>query len=261
MNKSVWIGAIIATIVVLGGVLYMRYGQPQHEAVQESGSAAIESSQSLPESQPVAPAADAISTPDSTNVAVSDDDKIVQSDLETLFGAALHDWLFPERIIKRIVATVDSLDGDPVPLRVRPLRYVEGLLLVDTAPDGSLTLSPDNAKRYAPYVEAFSHADAKAVADFYFRYQSAFQKAHEDLGYQGQSFNAQLLKTIDHILATPEVAPPIKLVRPHVLYEFDDSHLERLSSGQKIMVRMGKQNAAAVKAKLREIRAALVAAR
>lgn len=193
--------------------------------------------------------------------ALAESDKAMQSALESLFGNTFRAWLLPDHIITRIVATIDSLDGEPVPLRLRPLRNVEGLPVVNVAAGGSITLSPENSKRYEPYVEALSHVDAKSVADFYLRYQPLFQKAHEQLGYGGQSFNDRLLKTIDHLLATPEVAMPIKLIQPHVLYEFDDSHLEQLSSGQKIMIRMGNNNAAAVKAKLREIRAALVAAR
>jgi hypothetical protein len=260
MNKSIWVGAVLVTVAVIGGLVYLRYGQPG--VVQESAQSVTDSSHAPPVTQPTASTADTIPTESAdVSTAVSDgSDKVVQSELESLFGSTLHAWLFPERIIKRIVATVDSLDGDPMPLRLRPLRYVEGQLLVDAAQDGSLTLSPDNAKRYAPYVETLSRVDAKRVANFYFRYQVSFQKAHEELGYHGQSFNDRLLKTIDHLLAAPEIAPPIRLVRPHVLYEFDDSKLEQLSSGQKIMVRMGSQNAAAVKAKLREIRAALIAA-
>jgi hypothetical protein len=221
----------------------------------------VESSQTLPSGQPVAPPQESIPTADPATSVLTDNDKAVQTDLESLFGSALRNWLWPDRIISRIVAIIDSLDSEPVPLRLRPLRYVEGLPLVDVAQDGSLTLSPDNSKRYAPYVEMFSRVDAKGVADFYLRYQARFQRAHEALGYSGQSFNDRLLKTIDLMLATPDVAPPIKLARPHVLYEFDDSHLEQLPSGQKIMIRMGNQNTAAVKTKLREIRAALVAAR
>ena len=53
-------------------------------------------------------------------------------------------------------------------------------------------------------------------------------------------------------------AGPVKLVRPKVLYQFADPELEGLSAGQKIMVRMGPENAAKVKAKLREIRRELV---
>jgi Protein of unknown function (DUF3014) len=38
------------------------------------------------------------------------------------------------------------------------------------------------------------------------------------------------------------------------MYEFADPALEARSAGQKIMIRMGSENAAKVKAKLREIR-------
>jgi hypothetical protein len=44
-----------------------------------------------------------------------------------------------------------------------------------------------------------------------------------------------------------------------VLYQFADPELEGLSAGQKVMVRMGAENAAKVKAKLRELRRELVA--
>jgi hypothetical protein len=43
-----------------------------------------------------------------------------------------------------------------------------------------------------------------------------------------------------------------------VLYEFADPKLERLSAGQKILLRMGRENALKMKAKLREIRETLV---
>ena len=261
MNKSVWVVAVLVTAVVIGGLAYLRYGHS--DVVDESANPVVDSAGQHPIAQPAAPAAgDRISgeSPDLTAAVGTGSDKVVESELESLFGSKLQAWLLPERIISRIVATVDSLDGDPVPLRLRPLRYVEGQLLVDVAQDGSLTLSPDNAKRYTPYVETFTRVDAKRVASFYFRYQAAFQKAYEELGFQGQSFNERLLATIDHMLAAPEVAPPVKLLRPHVLYEFEDSKLQQLSSGQKIMIRMGGQNEAAVKAKLREIRAALIAA-
>ncbi len=42
---------------------------------------------------------------------------------------------------------------------------------------------------------------------------------------------------------------------------FADPELESLSAGQKIMIRMGAQNAAKVKAKLRELRRELTARR
>jgi hypothetical protein len=44
-----------------------------------------------------------------------------------------------------------------------------------------------------------------------------------------------------------------------VFYKFADPELESLSAGQKIMIRMGPQNAEKVKAKLRALRRELAA--
>jgi DUF3014 family protein len=52
----------------------------------------------------------------------------------------------------------------------------------------------------------------------------------------------------------------VKLLRPRVLFEFAEPDLETRSAGQKILLRMGPENAARVKAKLREIRRELLAA-
>jgi hypothetical protein len=67
-------------------------------------------------------------------------------------------------------------------------------------------------------------------------------------------FNDRVFEVIDHLLSTPDVTGPIALTQPKVLYEFADPQLQELSAGQKILVRMGPDNEARVKAKLREIR-------
>jgi len=50
------------------------------------------------------------------------------------------------------------------------------------------------------------------------------------------------------------VKGPIRLTQPGVFYEYADPSLEQLSSGQKLLIRMGSENAAALKLKLRELR-------
>ena len=51
----------------------------------------------------------------------------------------------------------------------------------------------------------------------------------------------------------------IALSQPNVQYEFADPKLESRSAGQKALIRMGSDNARAVKNKLRELRSELVA--
>jgi len=52
----------------------------------------------------------------------------------------------------------------------------------------------------------------------------------------------------------PDIRGPLKPTRPWVLYRFSDPALEGLSSGQKILLRVGRENEKRLKSKLVEIR-------
>jgi hypothetical protein len=142
--------------------------------------------------------------------------------------------------------------------RIRPLQRVPGKFEVggsEEAPE----LDPANYARYQPLVQTIRSLDTPRLVATYQRYYPLFQESYEGLGHPPQYFNDRLIEVIDHLLETPEVRDPIPLARPSVQYEFADPKLEALSSGQKLLIRMGTENAAAVKAKLREIRAAVAA--
>ena len=62
-------------------------------------------------------------------------------------------------------------------------------------------------------------------------------------------------------MGAPEPVGPIELTRPNVLYTFADPTLEALPAGQKLLIRMGPDNAAVIKAKLRELRSIVTAGR
>jgi hypothetical protein len=84
------------------------------------------------------------------------------------------------------------------------------------------------------------------------------QEDYRNLGYPKGYFNDRLIEAIDDMLAAPEAPATVALVQPKVLYQYADPDLEARSAGQKIMMRMGSENAAKVKAKLQEIRRELV---
>jgi hypothetical protein len=101
--------------------------------------------------------------------------------------------------------------------------------------------------------------DPKALAAVYFRLYPLFQQAYENLGYPGKYFNDRMVQAIDSLLATPDVQGPVELVRPKVFYQFADPKLEALPAGQKVLIRMGPQNASIIKAKLQQLLAAITA--
>jgi hypothetical protein len=193
---------------------------------------------------------------------VGESDGVLAEALQGFFGApAVQAWLVPDEVARRFVATVDNLPRN-VPLeKRRPLRSPAESMVVDrTVEDASagterITLSARNAARYDAAVALLARADAAQLATLYRRFYPLLQQAYQDLGYPDRYFNDRVVEAIDDMLRAPEPAGPVILVQPKVLYEYEDASLERLSSGQKLLLRMGPAHARAVKSKLRELRA------
>lgn len=173
--------------------------------------------------------------------------------LDELLGRKWRAYFLPEGVIRRIVATVDNLPRERLPADVMPLKRVPNAF-VTTGKDATLAIGSGNSVRYAAYASVVAAVDAAKLVAVYVRFYPLFQRAYEELGFPKAYFNDRLVVAIDDLLAAPELAGPIRLVRPMVNYEFADPALEARSAGQKIMIRMGKDNAAKVKSKLREIR-------
>jgi len=192
--------------------------------------------------------------------ALGESDAAIRAALAALSGTAGFERLFhPEEIVNRFVATVDNLPRRSVAAQIMVARPVSGAFLV-TGADDKLTIGDNNAARYAPYVRLAESVDTKTLVALYVRFYPWFQQAYHDLGYPSGYFNDRLIDVIDNLLATPRPPAAVALVQPHVLYEFADPDLESLSAGQKIMLRMGSDNASRMKSKLRELRRTLTGA-
>jgi hypothetical protein len=173
-------------------------------------------------------------------------------------GGALPAFFNQDRIVRNVVASVDALGRDNVSPNVLPVAPVEGRFAV--TPGDTLAIAPANEARYATYVAVVQALDARQLATVYLRHYALFQQAYRELGYPNGYFNDRLVEVIDLMLATPDVAGPVALEQPKVLYTYADPALERLAAGQKTLLRMGPAQAAVVKARLRDFRAQIVKA-
>ena len=172
-------------------------------------------------------------------------------------SAALQKFFNLEAMVPNIVATIDNLPRESYAQRLNPLKPIEGGFRV-VGRDPNFAIAGDNDARYGAFVKMVESVDT-AVAT-YRRMYPLFQQAYVELGYPNGYFNDRLVEVIDHLLSTPEVQGPIPLVTPHVLYEYANAELEALSAGRKAMLRAGPENMRRLKARLREIRAQVVAA-
>jgi hypothetical protein len=186
---------------------------------------------------------------------LSESDSYFALALVDVFGSELGDLLDDEGLIDKFVATIDNLTHGHVAEKIRPVGRIQGTFAVSaTGANGPYYLSPDNYGRYDFLVNMLTRADLDEVAATYRRFYPLIQEAYTQLGYPDAYFNDRVVAVIDHLLETPAPAEPIELVQPHVLYKFADPKLEALSSGQKLLLRMGGDHAARVKSVLTELR-------
>ena len=187
--------------------------------------------------------------------ALSDSDAFLRLELVDNFGAQLDVLLSNEAIVEKIVATIDNLPRSHVAERLRPIGRISGAFSVDAEENGVSIQNAANFDRYRVLVDMLVLADPDRVADLYRRYYPLFQEAYVALGYPDAYFNDRVIEVIEHLLETPVPPDSLRLVRPHVLYEFENPDYEALSSGQKLLLRIGTDHAAQTKRALEEFRA------
>lgn len=163
-----------------------------------------------------------------------------------------------ENVIRHIVVTVDNLPRSKIASRLLPVQPPQGRLRTQQAAE-EMTIAKENYRRYEPYVAIAEDLDPENLVSLYVELYPLFQRAYEDLGYPDGYFNDRLITVIDHLLEADIPDQPVRVAQPHVLYRFSDPELENSSAGRKLMIRMGKENAERIKAKLRAVRRLLVA--
>ncbi len=259
-DKAIWwsAGIVVAGAIAIG-VYYRFYSPAPRQPPQASApaSAAATPAASTPPPAIEHPIPAVASAPSTPLPSLDQSDPLVRDSLVGLLGKpAVARFLVPDTIIRHVVVTIDNLPRRKLAAELRPIQPTPGDTVVDHQ-GGITTLSAQNYARYTPFVQAVSALDPKALAAVYFRLYPLFQQAYENLGYPGKYFNDRLVQAIDSLLATPQVQGPIELVRPKVFYQFADPKLEALPAGQKLLIRMGPQNAAIIEQKLRAFRAAI----
>ena len=251
-----WLAGVLAVAGAIGIGLYLaRTGKPPvTELPGTSGAPPV--SATAPSSTIQHPIGDAaVANGDSAPLPALDaSDAAVLAALGALAGEGLTALLNPEHVIQRIVATIDSLPNSKIASDALPVRGASGTFAATHD-----AIDTKNYARYDTYAAIAKSTDAQKVVTWYVHYYPLFQQAYRELGYPDGYFNDRLVVVIDNLLATPDLPQPPALRQSKVMYEYVDPALESRSAGQKLLLRSGPENEAAIKSKLREIRALLTA--
>ena len=256
VNKPIVGVAALIFVLAAGGIYYLRSRNAPLPAAPgaPASTAPAAGEPAIGHPLPSAGSGSSAPLPDLAN-----SDPPLRDALTQLAGAdAVKAYLVPEDLIRRIVVTVDNLPRQKIAVDKRPTNAIGGSFAAN-GDELHATLNQQNFERYKPLVAVISKLDMQQLGAVYIHFYPLFQQAYQNLGYPNGYFNDRLVEVIDAMLATPEPKGPIQLVRPNVMYTFTDPALEARPAGQKLLIRMGPENAQAVKAKLTELRAAVTA--
>lgn len=109
------------------------------------------------------------------------------------------------------------------------------------------------ARRFSLYLDLLRSLDKETLVNFYVEVKPLVQQAYQELGYQDQDFTPVLQQAIARVLdmEIPKQTP--QLVRPSVMYKYQDPQIEKLADADKLLLRIGRENLLILKSVLLEI--------
>lgn len=196
---------------------------------------------------------------------LNESDSSLLAALQQLRGEGLLQLIVPQEIIRKFVLAVNNVAEGKVIQEYRPIvspppPFIAesfSVMIEGTAAEQE-RVSAKNFQRYEPYVTTLSLIDSDAAIAVYRRFYPLLEEAFNELGLKKPNFHSVLIAAIDNLLAAPDVQGDLLLLRPKVFYQYADPALEALPQTHKLMVRMGPENARAVKTSLRQLRTRLV---
>lgn len=122
-----------------------------------------------------------------------------------------------------------------------------------------ISMSSASYERYDSYIDSMTSLDTNLMVETFHALRPLYERAYEQLGLDPGDFDNALIRTLDLVLATPEIDEPIMLKPKSVVYIYADPALESLPAVQKQLLRTGPDNIRRLKQQARTLRDGLLA--
>jgi len=172
-------------------------------------------------------------------------------------GTSLLSYLVDEQLVRRAVVLVENISRGQYPQTALPYKPIVEEMQVSSDDGRLFTMEAASYTRFDAAVAAFVALDTEQTVGLYRLLSPLLQQAYAEIGFRDAEFEQALIKAIDAVLSAPEIEGPFQLVKPSVMYLYADTRLEELANMNKQLIRLGPENSARLKAKLREFKQAL----
>jgi len=107
-------------------------------------------------------------------------------------------------------------------------------------------------KRFSLYIELLRSIESDNLVKWYLEVKPLIDQAYSELGYPDDDFTDTLQSAIARILDAEIPKSPLKVIRPSVMYKYQDTEIESLDDVDKLLLRIGKENVLIIKSILLE---------
>jgi len=107
-------------------------------------------------------------------------------------------------------------------------------------------------KRFVLYIDLLKSIDNDSLISWYHEIKPLIDQAYAELGYPDDDFTDVLQSAINRILDAELPKSQLKIIRPSVMYKYQDPEIEALDDVDKLLLRLGKENLLIIKSALLE---------
>ncbi len=254
-------GLIVVLLLVIAGgmVLLTRIWPPEEEPAPTLTApplapppapvaAEIEGPTPLPSLPPPAPVEEPLPRLEESDDAVRD----ALGDIP--LGTTGQQYLTPSNIIERSASVVYLMAQGDVPYKLLPVSRPRAAF--PFSDDGTQVVAdPAGFERYDSLTKWLGSLDLASLLSSLEWFIPLFREAWSYYGEDPAAFDMAVVITLDLLIATPEVdLSEARLIRKEAVWIFEDPAIEGLAPIQKLVLRMGPENAEILKAKAAEVR-------
>jgi len=167
-------------------------------------------------------------------------------------GIAMLELISDEQLVRSFVVLVDNVSRNSFPQTGLPYRGMSEEMPVRSLDDNLFVMEQAAHWRFDDIVDTFVAVDTAAAMALYRTLSPLFQRAYAELGYGDADFDVALARAIANVLRMELPEGPYQLVKPSVMYLYADAEIENLPAVHKQLIRLGPENTARLKNKLRQ---------
>jgi hypothetical protein len=163
-----------------------------------------------------------------------------------------------EHPIDLSAALIDGMGRGIILRKMLPLEAPKPAFSVEQK-GTTLYMSTASYARYNTFTDVITGLNSGVLVETFHALRPLLKNAYAELGLDPEDLDNAIIRTLDLVLATPEINEPIAVKTKSVVYVFEDPALEALPAVQKQLLRAGPDNLRRIKQQARMLREGLLA--